>query len=753
MKRLHCACILGIGLVLLACGSDSGQPGKDAAAVTPPPVSGNKDAPVPVPPKTCAFGNSIYQVGGYFTLGCTTYTCTAYGDFATAPACPDAAAPSPDAPIIVFGSDTAFDTPDAPASSDLKVMLDTMTVFDAVTERVPQIVDAQFDTGETGTDVKDAFAVYDVSSSRDAAPDTAVVPNPDTAPPCPGNQLLCSGICVDQRYNPANCGACGRQCSATETCSDGACLCANGMLNCDGTCSQLLNDANCGFCGNACPQSSSCTYSISASSALYSCTCDDPITTMCPTGCVDIKSSPSDCGSCGHPCLNDEICSQGVCKCANGGTRCNGICDTFRTNTSCSSCGDTCPSGSSCVTTVSPGVSLVSSCKCSDQNLTRCPVGCVDLKSSLSNCGSCGHACMADETCSNGTCVCANGGMRCSGSCSVLETDNANCGACGNPCPPASTCTTTVTSAGKKTGCQCLDPNQIACPSGCRNPVADPQNCGACNQVCAADEVCSNGTCICANGRLRCNGVCVDQNTDANNCGACGKVCGTGQACNNGACYCIDYADSWELMCDGVCVNALSSEHCGSCGHSCGPWPGFCAGGSCSCTGNKWCNGICTDLSKDGNCGDCGVSCGAYGSCKDRACHGSYGLCAVRTTSFNCLPAYRTYWQNNMEPNPTIQVSLSTALEILGVVFVPSSTMTITFDYFADANSSVTTPYFRILGDYATVNTFNIPYKTRGTASLSVRIPAELTEAYRVSLYLFGGDWGSTVRITNITFS
>jgi hypothetical protein len=64
----------------------------------------------------------------------------------------------------------------------------------------------------------------------------------------------CGDSCVDTYSDPANCGACGVQCAASETCASGLCgECAPGLTWCGGYCADLSSDQNnCGGCGNVC---------------------------------------------------------------------------------------------------------------------------------------------------------------------------------------------------------------------------------------------------------------------------------------------------------------------------------------------------------------------------------------------------------------------------------------------------------------------------------------------------------------------
>jgi hypothetical protein len=63
----------------------------------------------------------------------------------------------------------------------------------------------------------------------------------------------CGGVCVDARWDRANCGACGAACPGTLSCVDGVCGCPLGRTRCGDACVDVTTDrANCGGCGASC---------------------------------------------------------------------------------------------------------------------------------------------------------------------------------------------------------------------------------------------------------------------------------------------------------------------------------------------------------------------------------------------------------------------------------------------------------------------------------------------------------------------
>lgn len=262
--------------------------------------------------------------------------------------------------------------------------------------------------------VSDAWerdSASDADEQSDATDDARVADaQADVAAPC--NASTCPNGCCSggaggtcdayAAQNAASCGTGGASCTtcpappsgATERCSSGAC----GF-----TC-------NAGYksCGSGCIPTSECCSTADCASGQEclggSCACDS---TSCAQGCCDgntcvLSSSQTNaaCGTGGQAC---GACTGGI-VCANG---------------SCGQC------------------SAESQCGSYGSGYMCCPAGagtCIDTETDPNDCGSCGTVCLANETCSGGTCECASPYTLCGASCLDLQTDPENCGACGHSC-------------------------------------------------------------------------------------------------------------------------------------------------------------------------------------------------------------------------------------------------------------------------------------------------------------------------------
>jgi hypothetical protein len=143
-------------------------------------------------------------------------------------------------------------------------------------------------------------------------------------------------------------------------------------------------------------------------------------------------------------------------------------------------------------------LSIVALAACSKEktctsDLQLCNDHCTALATDPVNCGACGHACGAGESCYAGACFCPFT-TTCGGACVDLASDPAHCGACDLPCGGAQVCTTPE---GGATACaSSCAVGQTACGRACVDLQSHRQHCGACGRVCGSNERCSSGRCI-----------------------------------------------------------------------------------------------------------------------------------------------------------------------------------------------------------------------------------------------------------------
>lgn len=112
---------------------------------------------------------------------------------------------------------------------------------------------------------------------------------------CPDGRPYCGGSSCADPSDSNNCGECGHRCNADDkfACRNSKCTCV----------ADILNDSNhCGACGNRCPYKTRC-------GGAGSCVCVDD---QCGRLCVDKKSHPRNCGTCGTVCRSG-FCWDGKC--------------------------------------------------------------------------------------------------------------------------------------------------------------------------------------------------------------------------------------------------------------------------------------------------------------------------------------------------------------------------------------------------------------------------------------------------------
>ncbi|MBX3273055.1 MAG: hypothetical protein KF729_22520 [Sandaracinaceae bacterium] len=263
-----------------------------------------------------------------------------------------------------------------------------------------------------------------------------------------------------------------------------------------------------------------------------------------------------------------------------------------------------------------PAAAMAEQCNGQDDDCDGSTDEGFDLSSDEANCGSCGHACGAEERCCGGACVDPRTSAAHCGAC-ALE-GGVSCGAgdvcCNGTCAESASCGSCMS--------DCAALGQDCCRGSCVDYQTDESHCGACGNACGAGQICCGGACVtsgpahcgqscsvCAAGsELCCSGSCVPVGNM--HCNACGVTCATGQCCGSG---CVD------LVTDVT--------NCGACGVSC-PSAQHCSRGNCCPLGQTWCSGqsACRNLSNDNNnCGSCGRSCGAL----DRCCGGVCRLASL----------------------------------------------------------------------------------------------------------------------------
>jgi hypothetical protein len=204
-----------------------------------------------------------------------------------------------------------------------------------------------------------------------------------TAGTCIDNLTLCSGFCRDLRTDKANCGMCGIACPPEHTCAGGICkatdVCPGGICpvptpKAGGTAAAAATGtvpAATGTVPAATTLIPKTTMTVTATTTTIVLV---PVTgttvaavPICPSGktscsgkCVDLLTDPSNCGFCGQDCNlpyggAGHLCHAGVCDpCPYDSLFCDGKCVEISQN-NCGACGHACGAGQTCQFSPYPG--------------------------------------------------------------------------------------------------------------------------------------------------------------------------------------------------------------------------------------------------------------------------------------------------------------------------------------------------------------------------------------------------------------
>jgi len=405
------------------------------------------------------------------------------------------------------------------------------------------------------------------------------------------------------------------------------------------------DDTNsCGQCGSACASPANTAATCTSGGCGYTCN----------TGFVDVDKDPSN----GCEC---QVRGAEACNRVDG--NCNGLVDegtssVFYTGPAGTAGIGACQVGRVACVNASPLVQpdalpQVEVCGGKDNTCGGRTGEVFDFANDPSNCGRCGRACAAGESCQSGACKasvthagvsCGAPLSECAGAFGPFFTELAsgfrNCGACGRTCAAGQACKAGQCLGGSTgtpdAGTPADDGTALTCPApaqACTGPAgqycarlqSDVNNCGACGRACPSENSCSAGACVdldeCALGAARCSPDAKCTNTP----GSFTCTCNVGFAGNGITCVDVDECAVSPSPCDASagCVNGVENFRC-----ACNPgFTGSGQPGDCRClAGQSVCRSpsganTCADLSSDPlNCGVCGKACAAGSACQGGTC-------------------------------------------------------------------------------------------------------------------------------------
>ena len=283
----------------------------------------------------------------------------------------------------------------------------------------------------------------------------------------------------------------------------------------------------------------------------------------------------------------------------------------------------------------------------------RCGSGCVDVQTSIDNCGRCDNKCGDRQQCVGGACKDQVGDCRKDGGCSKGYYCDLNSGACKQGCGANPDCGMNEACDISTHKCTC-DSNSHDCAGKCVRSD-DVKTCGTRCDACPTDPngmaLCYLGMCDvqCKSGFRECSGVpgCSECCRDYDCPFGSGKICASNKCVVATRCTKTSECGIDEACTTGICTSTAPGGTCtttADCPNGQMCQSNKCAVVSCPAESHGFANSACPVGAgcRKARCVNLiDASCSTWSDCgNDYTCDGATGTCKLITGSRDCTTNY-----------------------------------------------------------------------------------------------------------------